>query len=74
MHQKRASDLITGGCEPPSGCGDLNSGPLGEQSVLLPAEPSVQVNLKMGVVHSFNPSTQKSEVGRSLSLRPASLY
>ena len=42
MHQKRVSDLITGGCEPPCGCWDLNSGPLEEQSVLLPAEPSRQ--------------------------------
>jgi hypothetical protein len=41
-HQKRASDLITGGCEPPCGCWDLNSGPTEEQSVLLPAEPSHQ--------------------------------
>jgi hypothetical protein len=40
--QKRALDLITGGCEPPCGCWDLNSGPLEEQSVLLPAEPSLQ--------------------------------
>jgi hypothetical protein len=37
------SDLITGGCEPPCGCWDLNSGPLEEQSVLLPAEPSGQL-------------------------------
>jgi hypothetical protein len=36
------SDLITGGCEPPCGCWDLNSGPSEEQSVLLPAEPSHQ--------------------------------
>jgi hypothetical protein len=35
--QKRASDLITDGCEPPCGCWDLNSGPLEEQSVLLTA-------------------------------------
>jgi len=41
-HQKRASDSITDGCEPPCGCWDLNSGPLGEQSVLLSAEPSLQ--------------------------------
>jgi hypothetical protein len=27
-HQKRASDLITDGCEPPCGCWELNSGPL----------------------------------------------
>ena len=31
-----------GGCEPPCGCWDLNSGPLEEQSVLLPTEPSRQ--------------------------------
>jgi hypothetical protein len=42
MHQKRASDLITGGCDPPCGRWDLNSEPLGEQSVLLPTEPSCQ--------------------------------
>jgi hypothetical protein len=41
-HQKRASDPITDGCEPPCGCWELNSGPLEEQSMLLPAEPSLQ--------------------------------
>jgi len=40
--QKRALDLITDGCEPPCGCWKLNSGPLEEQSVLLPTEPSLQ--------------------------------
>ena len=40
--QKRASDPITDGCEPPCGCCELNSGPQEEQSVLLPAEPSPQ--------------------------------
>jgi hypothetical protein len=40
MHHKRASDSITGGCETTCGCWDLNSGPLEEQSVLLPAESS----------------------------------
>jgi hypothetical protein len=44
-HQKRASDLITDGCGLPCGCWDLNSGPLEEQSVLLPAEPSLQPNI-----------------------------
>jgi hypothetical protein len=34
-HQKRASDPITDGCEPPCGCWKLNSGPLEEQWVLL---------------------------------------
>ena len=33
-HQKRVSDLIMDGCEPPCICWDLNSGPLEEQSVL----------------------------------------
>ena len=38
--QKRASDPITDGCEPPCGCWELNWGPLEEQSVLFTAEPS----------------------------------
>jgi hypothetical protein len=42
MHQKRVSDLITAGCEPPCDCWDLNSGPSEEQSVLLTTEPSLQ--------------------------------
>jgi hypothetical protein len=33
------------GCEPPCGFWDLNSGPLEKQSVLLTAEPSVQLQL-----------------------------
>jgi hypothetical protein len=33
---------ITDGFEPPCGCWDLNLGPLGEQSVLLTTEPSLQ--------------------------------
>jgi hypothetical protein len=41
-HQKKVSDLIMDGCEPPCGCWDLNSGPLEEQSVRLTAEPSLQ--------------------------------
>jgi hypothetical protein len=40
--QKRASDPIKNGCEPPCGCWDLNSGPLEEQSVLLTTDPSLQ--------------------------------
>ena len=42
IHQKRASDLIMDGCEPPCGCWDLNSGPSEEQSMLLTAEPFLQ--------------------------------
>jgi hypothetical protein len=41
-HLNRTSDPITDGSEPPCGCWDLNSGPLGEQSVLLTSEPSLQ--------------------------------
>jgi hypothetical protein len=41
-HQKRASDPITDGCEPPCGCWEVNSGPLEEQPVLLTTEPSLQ--------------------------------
>jgi hypothetical protein len=40
--QKRASDFVTDGCEPPCGCWDLNSGPSEEQVVLLTTEPSHQ--------------------------------
>ena len=41
-HQKRASDLMTDGCEPSCGCWDLNSEPPEEQSVFLITEPSLQ--------------------------------
>jgi hypothetical protein len=41
-HQKRASDPITDGYEPPCGSCELNLGPLEEQSVLLTTEPSLQ--------------------------------
>jgi hypothetical protein len=34
-HQKRVSDLIMDGCEPPCGCWELNSDPLEEQTVAL---------------------------------------
>ena len=40
--QKRASDLITDGCEPSYGCWDLNSRPSEEQLTLLTPEPSLQ--------------------------------
>ena len=40
--QRRASDPLIDGCEPPCGCWDLNSGPLEEQSVLLTTEPRLQ--------------------------------
>ena len=40
--QRRAPDLITGGCEPPCGCWELNSEPLEEQPAFLATEPSLQ--------------------------------
>jgi hypothetical protein len=42
-HQKKASDPITDGCEPPCGCRESNSGPLEEQLVLLTTGPSLQL-------------------------------
>jgi hypothetical protein len=41
-HQKRASDRIMDGWNPPYGCCDLNSGPVEEQLVLLTTEPVLQ--------------------------------
>jgi hypothetical protein len=42
VYQKKASDPITDGCEPPCGCWELNSELREEQSVLLTTEPSLQ--------------------------------
>jgi hypothetical protein len=50
-HQKRASDPITDGCEPPRGCWELNSGPLGKQSVLLTILIGIKLNL--GVIFIY---------------------
>ena len=52
------ADFITGGCEPPCGCWDLNSGPLEEQSVLLPTEPSRQPAVMLLTNESFLQSLQ----------------
>ena len=41
-HQKRPSDPITDGCEPPCGCWGLNSVTLEKQSVFLTADPSLK--------------------------------
>ena len=43
MHQKRESDFIMGGCKPPCGYWNLDSGPLEEQSVLLTTKPPFQL-------------------------------
>jgi hypothetical protein len=43
--KKRTLDSITDGCEPPCGCWESNSGPLEGQSVLITAEPSLQLQL-----------------------------
>jgi hypothetical protein len=62
-YQKKASDLITGGCELPCGCWDLNSGPLEGQSVLLPAESSLQsanLVLKAAMILVYNNHSIKS--------------
>jgi len=46
--QNVAADPCINGCEPPRGCcWILNSGPLGEQTVLLAAEPSLQPSLSI---------------------------
>ena len=42
-NQKRASHPNIDGCEPTCGSWELNSGPLVEQTVLLTAEPSLQL-------------------------------
>jgi hypothetical protein len=52
-HQKTVSDLITGGCEPPCGCWDLNSGPSEDKSVFLPAEPSLQPLIYLSTMFSY---------------------
>jgi hypothetical protein len=46
-HQKRASELIIDGCEPPCGCWEFNSGLLEEQPVLLP----ISVTFKAPIIH-----------------------
>ena len=43
IREKRASDPITDGCEPPSGFWKLNSGTLQEQLGLLSTEQSLQL-------------------------------
>jgi hypothetical protein len=51
--QKRVSDPITDGCEPPCGFWELNSGPLEEQTVLLTAEPALQPWSSSSCIKSF---------------------
>jgi hypothetical protein len=51
--QKRASDSITDGCEPPCGGWELNSGPLEEQLVLLSSEPSLQPHVSLVFLFCF---------------------
>ena len=67
-HQKRASDLITNGCESPCGCWELNSGLLEEQSMLLTAESSLQPKgqylIGSGLqVQRFSPLSPRQEHG-----------
>ena len=64
--QKRESDPITDGLEPPCGCWELNSGHLEEQSVLLTAEPSLQPLTK----HSYIPNRLVTNVSCSVRNAP----
>jgi hypothetical protein len=56
------SDLITGDYEPPCGCWDLNSGPLDEQSVLLPPEPTHQPRFCCFSLYKLAPRKVQSTV------------
>jgi hypothetical protein len=58
-HQKRTSDPITDGCELPYGC--WGSVPLGEQSVILTPEPSLQPSLKLFILSGSHSSNRKIE-------------
>jgi hypothetical protein len=62
MHQKRASELIKDGCEPPCGCWDLNSGPAEEHLVLLTTEPSLQPRKVPFVIGLVKP-TDRIQIG-----------
>jgi hypothetical protein len=55
------SDLIMGGCKPPWGCWDLNSGPSEKEPVLLPTEPSRQPPILFS--YFFTSLQGKPEVG-----------
>jgi hypothetical protein len=44
---------IRDGCEPTCDCWELNSGPLNDQSVLLTAEPSLQLPLDFSLLSLF---------------------
>jgi hypothetical protein len=57
---KRASYRPIGGCEPPCGCWELNSGPLEEPLVLLTAEPSHQPQLCL--IRLFLKKNEKKEM------------
>ena len=57
--QKRASDFVTDGCEPPCGCWDLNSGPLEEQLALLTTEPAHQLQNLLLDAHLFYSASGK---------------
>jgi hypothetical protein len=67
-HARRAPDLITDGCEPPCGCWELNSGLLEEQSVLLTAEPSLQLPYNLVFIPRLK-LTAKQMGGRRLKHR-----
>jgi hypothetical protein len=67
-HQKRASGPITEGCEPPSSGWELNSGPLEEQTMLLTAEPFLQLcKLSFSIQNSLPPLSSVTATASSLS-------
>ena len=52
-HQKRPSDPIIDGCEPSCGCWELNSQLLEEQLVFLTAEPFLQPEIRLFILHYY---------------------
>ena len=67
-HRKRVMDSITDGCEPPCGCWELSSGPLEEQSMLLPAEPSLQPNKRFLGKEDFITDIEGTSSGHKLQM------
>jgi hypothetical protein len=62
-HQRRESNLLIDGSEPPCGCWELNSGPLEEQSVFLTFEPSLQPSTSDRGIHSSSHANHLRAIG-----------
>jgi hypothetical protein len=68
--QKKVSDLIKDGCEPPCGCWDLNSGPSEKQSVIITTEPSRQpIGLTSMFSHALVPKNSEGQSVRKTGLK-----